>query len=1324
MSSRLILQFLGLPQVYLDDKPVSTDRRKAIALLAYLAVNDVGKAHQKYSRESLSALFWPDYKQAKAFSNLRRTIWEVHQAIGAGWLIAERESVHLTADVDRSTSLGQRIDLDVARFQDLLSQGHQQSDSSLRIPLLVESMKLYRDHFMTGFSLRDAPNFNEWALAEAEDLRRKLAEALTMLLEDYCVLGEADQAIPYARRLVTLDPLNESAHRQLMEVYLQAGQHSAALKQYQTCEQILRKELNLDPQPETLALYKKIRKGEMKPAQIKEQIETIAPQKGAEMPLPTGTVTFLLTDIEGSTNLAQQYPDALPALLARHHEILNQSIQAHNGYAFQIVGDSFCAAFHSASDAVNAALDAQRLFHNEAWTPVPIKVRMGIHTGAAKLQDASKALRYSGYAAIALTQRIMSVGHGGQVLVSQAAQDLIRGMLPTDIKLRDMGNHRFKDFAQTERIYQMVVPGLVNDFPPLQTFDAFPNNLPMQLTSFMGREKEQAEIANLIVKQRLVSLTGAGGIGKTRLSIQAGFALLNEFPNGTWLVELAPLSDSALLPQVIVNTLGLIEQANRPPQTILTDFLQKKRALLILDNCEHLIQACAQLAETLLHTCPDLHILATSRETLGVAGETVYLIPTLTTPDPLHTTVDTLSNYEASQLFVERAQSVLMNFSMTRDNALAIAQICHNLDGIPLAIELAAARVKGLSVEQIASRLNDRFRLLTGGSRTALPRHQTLQALIDWSYNLLSGPERVLLRRLSIFAGGWTLEATESVCAGDGLESDQILDLLLRLVDKSLIIAKTQGTEPRYHMLETIRQYARERLRAAGEGETVCQRHLTYFVDLAERAEPNLRAFDMVIWLDRLEAEHDNLRVVLEWALESDIEAQLSLASALLWFWWIRGHKDEGIEWLERGLSIEAAERRNQHLTPSRAKIRGKALNASGFLMSWALETGKAEARLEESMALFRELGPAGKQGTAYALLRLGQLPSNSNRVENLVEQSLAVFREMEDKFGIAECLRYLSYGTVQTNDNFQLFVEEYLALSREIGDEDGIAGALEGLAELALMQDNYQRAIALYEESLAGYHAVGNKVWFGVILSNLGRIARMLGDYGLAARQLAEALTILQHFGMKRDIAITLRRLGQLDLTLGDYGQAAQKYEQALALFRETESEDGIATALYALGEAAWVQGNYEQAGRRYEEVLVLGREMENKSTIAYALYGLGKVAQAKGDYALARSSHVEALTIRRGMDNRRAIAYSLDALAVLAATEQKSELAVRLFGAAEDLQMLIHFTISPRERAEHDQALAAARATLGEETFVAAYEEGQKMTLDEAVAYALQEN
>jgi tetratricopeptide (TPR) repeat protein len=640
------------------------------------------------------------------------------------------------------------------------------------------------------------------------------------------------------------------------------------------------------------------------------------------------------------------------------------------------------------------------------------------------------------------------------------------------------------------------------------------------------------------------------------------------------------------------------------------------------------------------------------------------------------------------QLFLDRAQSALAGFMLTHENAPAIAQICHHLDGIPLALELAAARIKMMSLEEIASHLNDRFRLLTGGARTALLRHQTLQAMIDWSHDLLSEPERVLMRRFSIFAGGWTLEAAESVCEGDSIDRHNVLDLLTQLVNKSLILAeREQGKDTRYHMLETIRQYTREKLWAAGEGEMMRQKHLAYFVDLAERAEPNLRAFDMIMWLDHLEAEHDNIRAALEWAQESDVVAQLRMVSALLWFWHIRSHKNEGIDWLERGLSIEAAERGAEPLTPSHAMIRGKALNATGILRSESL-VGQAAEYFEESLNLFKKLGPAGKQGLAYAFLGLagwtGQMRGMTTKeTKDLREHCLSLFREVGDKFGAAECLMSIAgYARVKGDlERARAIEEEHLALRKEIGDKDGIAIAQAFLGLTVWRQGDAQQARELYEESLAGFREVGNVYFLGQALSWLSDIAQEQSNYEQAGRLLQEGLTLAQNVGDMTMITNRLDDLGQLARTQGDYKLAAKRFTEELIMCRE---------AGYIFGTSS-------------------------------ALQGLGRVAQSQEDYIAARSFYSEAILLRQEISNSLTVALNLSAFATLAAAQNKPELTARLVGAAETQIPSIRLEMSPVERAEYDQAITAARAALGEEAFAKAWEEGQQMTIDEAIAYAL---
>ncbi len=859
--------------------------------------------------------------------------------------------------------------------------------------------------------------------------------------------------------------------------------------------------------------------------------------------------------------------------------------------------------------------------------------------------------------------------------------------------------------------------------------------VPIPLTSFVGRDQELKEVAGLFSKSRLITLTGSGGVGKTRLAIQVVADVLELFPDGVWFLDLAPLTDPALVPQLILTTLGLIEQAGRSPVAILTDFLQTRSALLIMDNCEHLIQACSQLAETLLLACPTLHILTTSRETLRVAGEFPYRVPSLEIPRPdIESDIDSLAKVEAVRLFTERAAVVSPGFAVGPQNVLIVAQICQRLDGIPLAIELAAARMSMLSSQQILKRLDDRFNLLTSGLRTSLPRHQTLRATIDWSYTLLSSQEQLLFERLSVFSGGWTLEAGESVCGGEGIEKHEILNLLTELLNKSLILAdRKQGTEMRYRMLETIRQYARTKLSQASEGQMLHQRHLAYFVDLAERAEPNLRAFDMLMWLDWLESEIDNIRLALANAQESAIEAQLRLASALLWFWHIRGHKNEGVDWLDRGLSVEATELGDQSPTSNRAMIRGKALYVAGFLRLMLAETDKGAMLSEESLTLFQGLGTSGRRGMAYALWNLAVVAGNQGNFHQekaLFEQCLDLFQEMGDKFGVAQCMDSLGYCVAFDEGDYEtgkILLEDHLALRQEIGDLDGIALAYLALGHLALHQYNFKQATIHYESSLPLFREAGNRWAMSKALSCLGAVAKAVGTYRRATTVLEEALVLDQEMGDKHEIAIRLNELGLVAQSEGNYDRATQMHEQALILFHEVGNQFDVSNALCNIGFAALAQADYTKAIKFSEEALAINKEAENHFNTALALYCIGRVEQSRGDLTLARKLNLEALTIFQDVASRTGkiwgAARCLEAFASLAVKQKQMKQATFLFSISGHLYFPLRFEMSARERVEHDQAIAAARGTLSEEVFSAAWEEGQQVSLDEAVTYALKE-
>jgi predicted ATPase len=789
---------------------------------------------------------------------------------------------------------------------------------------------------------------------------------------------------------------------------------------------------------------------------------------------------------------------------------------------------------------------------------------------------------------------------------------------------------------------------------------AAPGNLPSPLTSFIGREREIADVRRCLATTRL-TLTGPGGCGKTRLALESAGTLADRFPDGVWLVELAALTDPARVPDTVAYALGLspaplatpiLAGEDRPAYSRLIDALRPRVLLLLLDNCEHLAEACARLAESLLRACPELRVLATSREPLGVTGETARRVPSLSLPPVGALLVGALSDgrghppgvpllqYEAVQLFVDRATVAQPAFCLTEQNASAVVQVCRRLDGIPLAIELAAVRVRALPVEKIAERLDDRFRLLTGGSRSALPRQQTLRALIDWSYDLLSEPERVLLCRLSVFRGGWTLEAAEAVCPGGAIEAGDLLDLLTALVEKSLVLY--EAPEDRYQLLETVRQYGHDRLREAGEEGHVRGRHRDWFLKLVQRAEPELKGPQQGEWLDALEAEHDNMRAALVgWWESGDVESALAMGGALGLFWYARGYWSEGRERLEELLNAA----RSMPAPPS-AAIRSKALGAASVLALNQGDIAGACVLCEESVALAR--GQSDRSFLPQAIMNLGEAKRASG------------------DFAAAQCL-----------------FEESLALSRELGDRWHLRWSLLWLGHIHYLRGDADRARPLIEESLALWRELGR---------NWG------GAYALAI-------------------------LGDLAYSQGDHGSARTHCEEALELLRSLGNKAGLVWPLRSLAHLARREGDSETARSRVEESLAVGHALADKRIIGVSLADLGRVEVDQGHLEAARAVIADSLRLLREIDNTRDIADTLAARASLAAARQGPWRAARLLGAAEGIHERIgaHPWSFGRPDREHD--VAAARAALGETAFAAAWAEGRAMTMDETVAYVLNE-
>lgn len=840
--------------------------------------------------------------------------------------------------------------------------------------------------------------------------------------------------------------------------------------------------------------------------------------------LPSGTVTFLFTDIEGSTKLWERYPEAMKPALAKHDSNLREAIESNHGQIIKTTGDGVHAVFSTALDGINAALGAQRNFEASKFlenSEVSLRVRMGLHTGEAELRDGD----YYGQS-LNRAARIMSIGHGGQILLSEVTAQVAREHLPVDTNLINLGKHHLKGLVQPEQIHQLAAPDLQKEFPALTSIGTATNNLPTQLTSFIGRERELREAKEKLKSARLLTLIGPGGTGKTRLSLQLAAEALPDFSDGVWLVEMAPLADPALILQTIASVLNVRAQMGMQLKDIVIDYLRAKNLLLILDNCEHLVEACAQMTDHFLHHAPNMKIIASSREALGIGGETVYRVPSLSLPNQAEASREALAGIASIQLFVERARAANPKFDLTEKNASSVAQICRRLDGIPLALELAAARVTVFPAEQIASRLDDRFKLLTGGSRTALPRQQTLRALIDWSYDMLSEDERALLRRLSVFAGGWVFEAAESIC-----NDLDVLNLLTQLVNKSLVTMDEEGDEPRYRLLETVRQYARDKLMEAGEAEQMRNRHLDYFVQLTEIAEQELLESTALTWVNRLEEEYDNLRAAFEWGMENNVLAVLKMAYSLQYFWYRRGYETEGCKWvkeaLERLQSLPAVEGDPSISSGARERmtVAAKAWQAMAFLASSQGDFSNAIAASRKCEELARQTGDKRLLATVLAFgasskMMSGGDPAYANEV---MDEVLSIAREADDPFALS-----MAYGMIGMhllwNDPDPTKGNEYvskgLALLKNTPHHFWQTMFLFGLGMMARFQGRFDEARERFTPLLAVFRDMGDQRRTNMIHSECAHMERLEGRHDKAESMYRETILEWQRLGHRAAVA------------------------------------------------------------------------------------------------------------------------------------------------------------------------------------------------------------
>ena len=946
---------------------------------------------------------------------------------------------------------------------------------------------------------------------------------------------------------------------------------------------------------------------------------------------PSGTLTLLFSDIEGSTKLLQRTGGLYADLLDEHRRLLRAAFDTHKGYEVDAEGDAFFVAFGSANDAVAAAAEAQQALAQHDWPKESeVRVRMGVHTGEPRLIDG----RYVGLD-VHRAARVMASGHGGQVVLSQTTRDL----LDNRFSLRDLGEHRLKDLSQPQRLYQLQIDGLPQEFPALKTLENRPTNLPVQPTALIGREREVEDVELLLRRDdvQLVTLTGPGGTGKTRLALQVAAELIEEFASGVYFVTLAPISDQALVVPTIAQTLGIREQGGEPLQETLKEYLRDKQLLLVLDNFEQIIGAAPSLA-SLLRSAEQVKVLVTSRTPLHLSGERAYDVLPLSLPDLGRLPgLEALGQYEAVALFIERAEAAKAGFAATSENAPAIAEICVRLDGLPLALELAAARVRALSPQALLSRLDQRLKLLTGGAQDLDERQQTLRATIEWSYELLSDEEKTLFARLGVFAGGCRLDAAEAVCDPERELNLDLLDGLTSLVEKSLLHQKEDPDgEPRFWMLETIREYALESLHATGEAHNCELRYAAHFLQIAEEAEPHLLGPAASEWTRKLTDELDNLRGSLACLQLIDPREAVRLCGALWRFWSSQGLWTEGREALEQALDAPDA----------RPNERAQALTALGDLAFHQGDYAVANEALSRAISFWKDVGSARGEASATALLgwvserrddyrTAGELglaalalldgadendaftrrsalalqatvPVAHGRYDEAIfrlRQALSVAQEAGLRSAVAATLGDL--GKLErlrgNNEEAQRLLVQSMQLATELNDPSPRAYALLNLSHLARSQGDLATARAYAEEGVSLAQQLGARTLLAMSLSALLRVAVAQSDLDAAAPLALDVLARSQGLGDRQGLAVSLELLGVITIEQGDAGRGVRLFGGAASIRDEIEFAPGPSDRLEH--GPSLERAKAKLGGASYERLWNEGAALDMEEIVAYAL-------------------------------------------------------------------------------------------------------------------------
>jgi predicted ATPase/DNA-binding SARP family transcriptional activator len=1365
-------------------------RQKTGILLAYLAYY----LHRTHPRDALIELLWPDADLNAARASLSVALSFLRQHLEppgrppGSVLIADRASVRLNPEA---------VSTDVAAFEAAFRAASDARCPQEQCRGFALAVECYQGELLPGC-------YDEWARLARERLAEAYLQALSRLTRLHEAERDFTRALETARRAVSVDPLREESHRDLMRLLAGAGQPHTALRHFAELERLLKAELDAEPAAETRKLVASLRGSLRSPCAVtangsshaERQADTVTLHASGTSPgasaasegLPTGTVTFLLTQVPRDPTHEQRLAPAATLLSESPRALQRRLFRQHGGHEVREQEDGFLVAFRSAGDAQACAVALQhslavqgRVAESEPLPeaidrPPPLRVRAALHTADTRFEEGEYRTP-----ALEVVERMIEVGHRGQILCSEATAALLRRDLDPGVCLFDLGVYRLPGLDVPERIFQLAATGSRPDaFPPLRAEAGHTAHLPPVSTRFFGRERERELLEKLLgsAETRLVTLLGPGGSGKTRLALEVARALVQAWRGAVWLVPLAEVTEAERIPEAICQALSLAPAARETPLAHLAEALADRPALLLLDNLEHLLPAGAAPVRGLLEQLPAVTCLVTSRRRLNLAGERVFFVPPLPVPapsaplqspgsrphvagesvEPGDWSLERLTAFPSVQLFVDRAQAGAPQFALTEGNAAAVAALCRRLEGLPLALELAAARAAVLTPEQILVQMERGVGVLSSRQEDAAARHRSLRAAVEWSYRLLDPSLQRFFAALSVFRGGWSLEGAEgtlgraltvegftpsatepgaeAVCgdrsaAGKGLA----LDLLEQLRECSLVLAEETpsrrpgGAEVRFRLLETLREYGREQL-SEPERSELERRHAEHFLAWAEYAREEMRqGREAEAWQERLETDHDNLRAALSWAVErgqeqSDEGAEigLRLAAALAAFWEVRGHLSEGREWLGAALALPGAVLGTGGSLQMRS-LRARALRGAGALAWRQGDYGPARTLLEESLAIQRDLGDL--RGVVSALHILGAVAYNQGDFDasrDFGTRALEVSREIDSASDIAISLHNLANvaQTVSDHETATPLFRESLARFRELGDRYDQAYCLHGLARGAHCQGDWGRARDLYEECLAIRRELGDRIGVSMALETLGVLVRDQGDYATARAYLEESLAIRRELGDRRGIASSIHGLATVASQQGDLEAAFALLEESLALFRKGGDRHIGAVPLTDLASLLTRRGDYGTARALLDESLGIFREARDRLGIGTALCHLGALAAEQGDVEAAGRWYRESLAAFGDMGEPFGMARALEGLGRLAGAGAQPWRAAQLYAAAAALRAALGAPIPAADRAAYEHRLAALRACLGEAAFTQIWAEGRVMPREQFLKIA----